>query len=375
MNPSFCIFSVDDDAMLQATLRAVLEREFELETFASSEACLARLEVRRPDLLLLDISLPGIDGYEFCRRLKGEAATQALPVCFVSSHDSIDDRLAGYEAGGADFIVKPFAVDELLRKVRVAQRAAVERCGLIEQAQASEQLTSMVLESMDEFGLVLQLLGKVIACTGAGEVATAMQHLLKGYRLDGVVQVRVGDSAVTLGPDGPSSPLETSIVNHVRTLGRLFEFRQRSVHNFEHITVMVANMPLANADFCGRIRDNLNMAAQGAEARLQAMQTEEANRRRQVGIARVLDGVRAMIGTLTQNHQRERQHGATLSFEIQQDLIKSFVHLGLTTGQERFLEEMIKGHMERLVALYDSGAQTQGVLEKLGGELELLTAN
>ena len=375
MNPSFCIFSVDDDALLQAALKAVLEREFEVETFASSEACLARLEERLPDLLLLDITLPGIDGYEFCRRLKSEPRTQAVPVSFVSSHDTIEDRLAGYEAGGADFIVKPFDVDELLRKTRVAQQIAAEKRRLIEQTQASEQLTSMVLETMDEFGRVLQLLGKVIACTTAAEVAAAMQDLLKGYRLAGAVQVRVGESEITLGADGPSSPLETSIINHVRTLERLFEFNRKSVHNFDHITVMVSNMPLDNPDFCGRIRDNLNMAAQGADARLLAMRTEEANRRKQVGIAKVLESVRAMIGTLTQSYQRERRQGATLSFEIQQDFAKSFVHLGLTMGQERFLEDLIKGHMERLVALYDSGEETLGVFEKLGQDLELLMAN
>lgn len=375
MDPRYCLFSVDDDPMMQSVLKAVLAPEFDIETFGSAEECRARLAERQPDMFLLDIDLPGMDGYELCRTLKADPQTQNLPVTFVSSHDDIDERLAGYEAGGADFIVKPFDGAEVLRKARVARRALAEERGLREQALASEQLVSMVLESIDEYGLVLQFLGKVIACGDAAEVAEAMQHLLRGYRLEGVVQVRVGDEEITLGGAGPSSPLETSIVNHVRTLGRLFEFKRNSVHNFDHITVMVGNMPLEKADVCGRIRDNLGMAAQGAEARLLAIQTAVADRRKQAGLFRVLDNLRATLGTLTADHRRERLQGATLSFEMQQGLAKSFVHLGLTTAQEMYLEDLVKRHMERLVALYDSGEQTQAVLTRLGRELELLTAN
>lgn len=375
MSDAYCVFSIDDDPMMQAVLKSVLEQDFDVETFTSSEECRARLADRLPNLFLLDVSLPGIDGYEFCRQIKSAADTQGIPVIFVSSHDSIEDRLAGYEAGAADFIVKPFDVAEVLRKTQLAQRALAEKRGLIEQAQASDQLASMVLESMDEFGLVLQFLGKVIACSSAAEVAAAMQHLLKGYRLEGVVQVRVGECASTLGPEGASSPLEVSIVNHVRSLGRLFEFKTRSVHNFDHITVMVGNMPLDAADFCGRIRDNLSMAIQGADARLQAIETEEASRRRQRGMFRVLENIRGTLHGLAASRRREREEGATLSFEIEQGLIKSFVHLGLTTGQEVFLEDFIKGYMERFIALYDSGEQAQDVLETLGRDLEALCAN
>lgn len=374
MDDRYCVFSVDDDPMMQAALDAVLAQEFAVECFPSAEDCRARLAARRPDMFLLDISLPGMDGYQLCRQMKADPQTEAIPVTFVSSHDDIEERLAGYEAGGADFIVKPFDSAEVLRKLRVARQSLAERRGLVEQVQASEQLAAMVLDSIDEYGLVLQFLGKVIACTNGREVAEAMLHLLKGYRLAGAVQVRVGDQEVTLGAAGASSPLETSVINHVRSLGRLFEFKGRSVHNFDHVTVLVANMPVDRGDFCGRIRDNLSMAAQGADARLLAIQTEEADRRKQAGIFRVLDSLRATIGTLTANHQQERLQGATLSFEIQQGLAKSFVHLGLTTGQELFLENMVRGYMEKLVALYDSGEQTQKLLERLGQELELLTA-
>ncbi|HZX31302.1 MAG TPA: response regulator, partial [Rhodocyclaceae bacterium] len=92
MNNAFTIFAVDDDPMIQDILRAILEPKYQVQTFDSAEACRAGMDSVRPDCLLLDIGLPGMDGYRFCHLLKDDDATRDIPVTFISSHDTIESR-------------------------------------------------------------------------------------------------------------------------------------------------------------------------------------------------------------------------------------------------------------------------------------------
>lgn len=371
---SYRIFAVEDDPTMREALMMALQDDFAVETFESAEECRTRLVDERPDLFLLDITLPGADGYQFCRELKDAGETRDIPAIFVSAHDGIEDRLAGYDAGGVDFVVKPVDIAELQRKIKVAQHATEEKKNLVEQVQTAEQLTSMVLASMDEFGVVLQFLGKVIACADGHEVCEAMQQLLKNFRLEGAVQTRVGGRELTMSHEGAASPLEASIVDHVRTLGRQFEFRNKSVLNFDHITVMVTNMPVADADLCGRIRDNLAMACQGADSRLQGIATELANEEKRRGIFVMLNNVRSTVSLLSQSQQEERALATQITQELQEEMMNSFVHLGLTDNQERYLDDLVRKHTRRLIDLIDRGEQTQAVLEGIVSDLERLGA-
>jgi len=72
----------------------------------------------RPDVILLDVMMPQMDGYETCRRLKENPETQDIDVIFVSGKDTTEEKLAGYDAGGSDYLIKPVQPEELVRKVK-----------------------------------------------------------------------------------------------------------------------------------------------------------------------------------------------------------------------------------------------------------------
>jgi class 3 adenylate cyclase len=87
-------------------------------TAASGEEALDKLAAEQPDIVLLDIMMPGLSGYEVCRRIRADAATALLPVVLVTSLDPHEERLKGIEAGADDFVQKPFQQAELLARVR-----------------------------------------------------------------------------------------------------------------------------------------------------------------------------------------------------------------------------------------------------------------
>jgi DNA-binding response OmpR family regulator len=112
------VLIVDDNAMNVDVLRRILRRDYELDTAANGEECLAKLSVFEPQLVLLDIMMPGIDGYETCRRIKSSPLGDSIHVILVSSKGTAADHAHGYEALADDYVVRPFDHDELRQKVR-----------------------------------------------------------------------------------------------------------------------------------------------------------------------------------------------------------------------------------------------------------------
>ena len=369
---SITLYAVDDDPMILDVVRGIAEEIVNVESFDSAESCQERVAESRPDLLLLDIGLPGMDGYTYCRQLKDDPATQAIPVIFVSGRDTIEDRLAGYDAGGEDFIVKPFDPQELLRKIRVASQIRADKKNLVEQMESTEQLANLALASMDEGGLVLQFMSKLIGWETDSEIAEGLLDLMRRYGLTGAVQTRIGTRHYTLSAEGANLPLEVSIINHVRSMERIFEFRNRAVYAYDRVTIMVNNMPLNDPDLCGRIRDNLAIASQGTDSRLEAMETSEARNRSQKGLMNALVSLKATLENFKETHRVHRLRSTNVAFDIEQDLSSSFVHLGLTTGQERYLENMIHTRITELTDIVNTGDELELILSQLLDELAAL---
>lgn len=110
------ILVVDDDPRLAASVRRALAYEgYRVETAADGPSALAATRDRLPDLVVLDVMLPGMDGLEVCRRLR---AGSDVPILMLTARDAIDARVDGLDSGADDYLVKPFAYEELLARVR-----------------------------------------------------------------------------------------------------------------------------------------------------------------------------------------------------------------------------------------------------------------
>jgi DNA-binding response OmpR family regulator len=126
------VLLVDDDAAIRRSVAEGLELEgFEVVLASGGRAALAAVEAVNPAVVVLDLAMPDLDGLEVLRRLR--AAEQDIPVCILSARDEVDDRVRGLEAGADDYVVKPFALEEvaarlhaLLRRRPAAQSGRLE---------------------------------------------------------------------------------------------------------------------------------------------------------------------------------------------------------------------------------------------------------
>jgi len=112
------VLIVDDNEANVVLLQKHLERDYEVDVAYDGEQALQKVEARAPDLLLLDIMLPGMDGYQVCERLKNEHATAFIPIIMLTNLNNMQDKIKGLEMGADDFLVKPFDKLELFSRVK-----------------------------------------------------------------------------------------------------------------------------------------------------------------------------------------------------------------------------------------------------------------
>ena len=112
------VLVVDDTKANIDVLVETLREDYKLSIATDGERALRSVEKSLPDLILLDIMMPGIDGYEVCRRLKAAPETQEIPVIFLSALNEVKDKTTGFEVGAADYVTKPFEAAEVKARVQ-----------------------------------------------------------------------------------------------------------------------------------------------------------------------------------------------------------------------------------------------------------------
>ena len=123
------ILVVDDERAVRESLRRALELEgYDVELAADGREGLYRLEANgQPDVVILDVLMPGVDGLEVCRRIRG--AGNRVPILMLTASAEVENRVAGLDAGADDYLTKPFALEELLARVRALLRRATDEPG------------------------------------------------------------------------------------------------------------------------------------------------------------------------------------------------------------------------------------------------------
>ena len=130
------IYIVEDEPDIRETLAYNLSQEgFKVSEFSDAESCLDKIQKRKPDLLILDLMLPGMSGLDLCKEIRADKSLQNLAIIMLTAKGEEVDRIIGFELGADDYVTKPFSVRELILRVKVIlkkQNDAVENNELVE---------------------------------------------------------------------------------------------------------------------------------------------------------------------------------------------------------------------------------------------------
>lgn len=359
MNDKPKILVVDDDAFTRDLIAEVLGADCNIAEASNGDECLAAAAGINPDVILLDVEMPGIDGYETCRRLKADLALNAIPVLFVSGHDEIPERLRGYDAGAEDYIVKPFALQELQAKVKALTGKLSRNSQLEEMASYASRTAMTAMSSMGEMGSLLQTLQAFNTCETMASLVDATIAGLSAYGLAGAVQIRHDGGALTRASQGDASPLEASVIGHMAGMERIVQFRNRLSITYPRVSLLVSNMPTEDADRCGRLRDHLAVLVESAEVRVDALLAAERAQQRTQRIAAAVEQITGTLDAIDADLRVTRAATSVAVQELTTRLERSYVHLALTESQEEYLAGIVSAGVTGVLdaQLKESGQQ------------------
>lgn len=365
----FLIHVVDDDpAARMVAADALNSPEFAVREFPDARSMFAAIDKETPNLILLDIEMPEMNGIAACRALRGGGHTKTK-VMFISAHNDLETRLIAYEAGGDDFIVKPYEPAELARKSRVAMRESQQHHALSSQADEAQRTAFTAMTSMAEIGVVLSYFRAFFSCDTPEALIGKLIEALGQFGLEGMAQLRTGVAHITRSSHGDCSPLECSILEHASGMEHIFQFRDRLAVNYPGITLLAHPLPMDDAERTGRVRDHMAVLAEGVSSRLRAMETARLQQAQASGIGVVLTTLGQTLDQISRIRAQQRLRASQIHEDNLKQLTQAFVHLGLTEGQEDTLTRIVQSAQVQLECLQDEesgiGDRLEGVVRQL----------
>lgn len=358
---------IEDDGQQQALLKDTLQELFEISVASSIAEAQASFETIKPQLLLIDVNLPDGSGIDLCRELNQGQYQDTFSALFISGDDTMQNRLKAYEAGGTDFICKPFILPELIAKLG---RLAIHQSKRSQLSSNAEQFQSVALQSMQEaahYGGIIQFFKALLTCRDEQSIANELFTFLENKGLVGSIQFAYAGSFSTFDQrHSTPSPIEMNIFELLRSKGRLFDFGKRTIVNDRHVSFLIKNMP-ADQEEHGRIRDYTAIMIEGIEARY-----------RDILRQRLIQSVFSQLKTLAQEMSQAMKEGSfkqteTLDF-FSMELKMSFHALDLTMNQEEHIstivDKMLKAKEETELSTSDVDQKINAILEEVSTSLE-----
>lgn len=365
------VLLVDDEHFVHDLVGEALKNQCILLSVEDCPGAIMAVEVQTPDLIILDVELPGMSGIDLCRFLRERTETSHTPIVFLSAHDEITDRLAGYDAGADDYITKPFSMRELRAKVL----ALIHKASLHRELESSVALASSTamtaMTSMGEIGVLLEALKTFNGTHEPNGIAQAIISALDNYGLSGATQIRFKQQELALNMQGEAAPIEVAIIEKMIGMDRIFQFGNRLIITYEHVSLLVSNLPNDDPDRVGRLRDHLAMLAEGADVRIQAIIAEEESRIQNNAIQQTLVRITEALRELD-SAQRNTQIRTNLAIsEMSENVGKALLSVALSEEQEDYLAAVIRTGVDQILDIHSNQSDLQNKLSSIIHDLKV----
>ncbi|VAX01632.1 hypothetical protein MNBD_GAMMA22-2041 [hydrothermal vent metagenome] len=331
------ILVVDDQQINRDIIGKIMSDCYQLNFACTGEECIEISESWEPDVILMDINMPGMGGLAACKKIKELPGSGSLSVIFLSSMTEVDERLAGYEAGGDDYIAKPFNHDELVAKVKLALDNKTKIDGFKQTSNDAMSMAMTAMSQASDIGKILRFYQDSFAIDSLEELAFLLSETITSFGVNIISYFEINGESFYFSSSGVVKPLEQSAIENLRDKGRIYSFSKRTTFNYGAVSVLVVDMPIDDEIKYGELKDNIAIVVEGAQARVKALEVQFTREQKQKENIKIIKATKASLIALDE-HQKEssRSHQELISSFIS-DVQDSFSRLGLTEAQENEL--------------------------------------
>lgn len=360
------VLVVDDSADDIHFVMATLTREYAVLAATNGKKALQLAAADpQPDVILMDVEMPGMNGYETCAALKNEPLTRDIDVIFVSSHDTVEEKLAGYDAGGSDYLIKPVQPAELLQKVSMAVSNRQLQLASAYAANSATNTAMTAMTNVGEMGIVIAFMRESLAVTNLQALAELIVDCSTRFGLMNTVLLADAENAVYASTKQVIPPLEKELLNRVGDDVRILDKGNRLILNFGLVKQLITNLP-EDQDKRGRLRDHLAILLEGAQARVKALNFE-------LKLPAVIKNAMQTLTQIEQSQQAQKSVAMQIMDNLLHDIEEQFLNYGLTEEQEKVLLAMVESAVSQSLENFEAGQQLDLELQAIIQQLKEFT--
>jgi CheY-like chemotaxis protein len=374
------ILVTDDDEITRDMLEAGLSSRYTVSTAPDGQTALKRVREKAFDLVLLDVEMPGLDGYATCQALKAQAETADLPVIFLSGRVTLEERLRGYQVGANDYLTKPFEVSELVTKIELAVAQRARNRNLSSEIQEAQNSVLAVANLYGEMGVVFEMQRQLPRCQTYADICMTFFDALGKLELDGCLRLTGRQGVVSRTASSECSALENSILDHIEARGgqTIEALGEHTCIHHNNVLMLIRQLPMNpdpatisadDLDRIGRLRDNVALMAEGIVTYLQAMDAQ-MDQQHMVRTHDIIRFTRESLADVAAQQHSSRMQLTQILRNMTTEVEHSFIHLGLSSTQEDQLTTTLQKHIGEVMAVFNQVDEIETHLEQIVRRLE-----
>lgn len=371
MSDKIKILAVDDEAVNRKMLQSILAKH-QTTVVESGYDCLEQLQQSQPDIILLDVLMPELNGLEVCKKIRQNPQSSEIPIIFVSALVSPEDRMAGFDAGGDDYISKPFNSTELELRIRhaILQRQKIQNYQA--QYEQASQVAMSAMKNASNMGQILQFYHESLQITEAEKLAEHLLQAVQQLELSSITKFNLDDGSLLVEKSsrGALLPIESAVFDELRKQDRIFSYKNRSMFNGDHIALLILDMPVQNEEEYGQLKDHIIMLLEATEARFKSMLLESEKQQQQTKLIRLIQNTHQTLDRYqeSKNQLRKRQTDTVQQLSDRIEIL--FNRLGLDEEQENHLTDFVASTQFQLDQLFDEDMEASNKLKSIITEME-----
>ena len=364
MKQNLSILLVDDDPVLIELHSAFLENNnYSVIAAIDGLQALQILESNFDNVgvIVADINMPNMDGYELCARVKGNDNTSKIPIIFVSSLTSLEEKLKGYSVGADDYVPKPVSEEELIKKINVLLNIRSHTKLLDKEVEDSRNMAMHAMSYSSELGQVIEFYRSVMNANDYVEVSKQCFDLMAAFNLVCVIHINAPYENINMSPSGVVSPLEANVIELARDKGRYFDFGTRTIVNYSAFSLLIKNMPIDDQEKYGRLKDMLGMIGNGLDARIHLLNEEVVEDKKDQFISCIKDS----INIINKSFADLQKENVTAIEDMNEQINNAIMVLGLTEEQEYNIQHITESCLLRTNKAFYKGVSIENNLEQI----------
>ncbi len=361
------IVVVDDHPTNLLLILRTLEEQYRISCVENGRECLAIMAADKPDLVLMDVRMPQMNGYECCRLIKDNYEFQHIPVIFLSAHTEIEDKIKGYEAGGDDYLTKPCEMQEMLAKIKHNLAVVDEFQGKLKGA---NDFATLAMSNSGELGVVLQFMEASFHCDDLDSLAQSLLSTLQAYDLNASLQLRGSNEILNTSTGRPCAPLEVSLMTQIIGGDKITQLGRRCLCTEKHISLLIKNLPVDDPMLCGRLKDHIVSLLNGANTRMENLNMALEKENQVINRIKVaLENVEKTLVNIEDLADKKHIKISNIVSTLTGSINEAFSQLALTEEQENHFNTLLNKSSDDLFKFGDQDDGLKGQFEAISNQL------